>query len=51
VISRQHGRGHGTLVSHSTDVGCISEETKVKKLFLIGTTVAADGNIGIGPIF
>jgi len=26
VISRQHGRGHGTLVSHSTDVGCISEE-------------------------
>jgi hypothetical protein len=26
VTSRRHGRGHGTLVSHSTDVGCISEE-------------------------
>jgi hypothetical protein len=25
VTSRQRGRGHGTLVSHSTDVGCISE--------------------------
>ena len=24
VTSRRHGRGHGTLVSHSTDVGCIS---------------------------
>jgi hypothetical protein len=26
-------------VSHSTDVGCISEETEVKKLLLVGTTV------------
>src|SRR5215831_10911254 len=39
VTSRQHGRGHGTLVSHSTDVGCISKETEVKKLLLAGTTV------------
>jgi hypothetical protein len=35
VASRPHGRGHGTLVSHSTDVGCISEENKVKKLLLM----------------
>ena len=27
-------------MSHSTDVGCISEETKVKKLLLAGTTVS-----------
>src|SRR5215831_2386608 len=39
VTSRQHGRGHGTLVSRSTDVGCISKETEVKKLLLVGTTV------------
>jgi hypothetical protein len=25
-VIRRHGRGHGALVSHSTDVGCISEE-------------------------
>jgi hypothetical protein len=30
--SRRHGRGHGTLVSHSTDVGCISEENDMKKV-------------------
>jgi hypothetical protein len=35
VTSRQHGRGHETLVSHSTDVGCIFEETIVKKLLLV----------------
>jgi hypothetical protein len=34
VILHQHGRGHGTLVSHSTDVGCIFEEVLVKKLLL-----------------
>jgi hypothetical protein len=28
-------------VSHSTDVGCISEETEVKKLLLAGTAVVA----------
>src|SRR5262249_40795949 len=39
VTSRQHGRGHGTLVSRSTGVGCISKETEVKKLLLVGTTV------------
>ena len=36
-------------MSHSTDVGCISEETKVKKLLLAGTTVllmATSANAG-----
>src|SRR5262245_9491647 len=33
------GMVHGTLVSHSTDVGCISEEISMKKLLLIGTVV------------
>jgi hypothetical protein len=37
VTSRPHGRGHGTLVSHSTDVGCISNrrKTDVKKMLLV----------------
>jgi hypothetical protein len=36
VILRRRGRGHGTLVSHSTDVGCISEEINmIPTLFIV----------------
>jgi hypothetical protein len=36
-VDHQHGLGHGTLVSHSTDVGCISKRRKidVKKMLLV----------------
>src|SRR6516165_8147258 len=46
VTSRRHGRGHGTLVSHSTDLGCISEgdESEEETAFSRNCDIA-DGNI------
>ena len=50
-VIRRHGRGHGALVSHSTDVGCISEENTCEEATSNWNCCTADGNIGIGPIF
>jgi len=52
-VIRRHGRGHGALVSHSTDVGCISEENTCEEATSNWNYCIADGNIGpctiLGP--
>jgi hypothetical protein len=45
-----HGRGHGALVSHSTDVGCISEENTREETTSNRNYCATDGNIGISAV-
>jgi hypothetical protein len=51
VTSRQHGRGHGTLVSHLTGVGCISEENTSEEATSYRNHCAADSNIGTCTIY
>jgi len=45
VTSRRHGRGHGTLVSHSTDVGCISRGDVSEETTFSWDYLAIDGDI------